>query len=113
MSHEYVLVLVDEFPQLSRPNFERIIRLWENTGKAFVLVLLGDFCQLPSIEGSNAKDSPYWKHVHKVKFHKCWRANDDMFLSKVMQLRKNVPGRRLRNNILRARCIRSIHNSTE
>ena len=62
---------------------------------------MGDFYQLPSIAGTTAKDSPYWKHVFKVRFHTCWRANDDTLLGKVRALRKQVPQRRMRNNILR------------
>ena len=101
MLDEHALVIVDEFPQLSRPDFERIIRIWENSGKVAVLLFLGDFNQLPSISGTTAKDSPYWKHMFKVRFHNCWRSNDDTLLQKVRSLRKQVPNQRMRNNILR------------
>jgi hypothetical protein len=70
---DYTLIIVDEFPQLSAVNFERIIRAWQNAGKVPVLIFLGDFHQLPSIEGTTAKDSPYWKHVFKVQLNTCWR----------------------------------------
>jgi ATP-dependent exoDNAse (exonuclease V) alpha subunit len=98
---DYALIVVDEFPQLSRPDFERIIRIWENSGKTALLLFLGDFNQLPSIAGTTAKDSPYWKHIFKVRFHTCWRANDDFLLRKIRALRKQVPTRRMRNTILR------------
>ena len=101
MLDDYALIIVDEFPQLPRPDFEPIIRIWENLGKTALLIFLGDFNQLPSIAGTTAKDSPYWKHIFKVRFHKCWRSNDDTLLCKVRSLRKQVPKRRMRNNILR------------
>ena len=97
----YSLILVDEFPQLSREQFDRIVRAWENAGRVPVLLFLGDFHQLPSIGGTNARDSGYWKRVLKVKFHKCWRSGDQTLLGKLAKLRKRVPTRRARNHILR------------
>ena len=99
---EYVLVIIDEFPQLPSKVFERIYRIWEQTGKTFLLLCLGDFHQLPSIEGTNAKDSGYWKHVFKAKLHTNWRAEDDDTLKKKLgAMRKNVPTRSVRIFILR------------
>jgi hypothetical protein len=98
---DYVLVIADEFPQLCRTNFERIVRLWENFGKIPLLLMLGDFNQLPSIQGTTAKDSGYWKHVFKAKLHTSHRTNDDTLLRKLHSLRKNVPKRRMLNSILR------------
>jgi ATP-dependent exoDNAse (exonuclease V) alpha subunit len=98
---EYVLVIVDEFPQLSRADFDRIVRLWENSGKIPLILVLGDFHQLPSIAESTAKDSGYWKHVFKVKLHTCWRADDDFLLKKLHAMRKEIPKKRMRNDILR------------
>ena len=97
----YALIIIDEFPQLSRIQFERIVRVWENAGRVPVLLFLGDFHQLPSIEGTNAKNSGYWKRVRKVKFHKSWRSGDEFLLNKLQKLRKGVPTRRERNDILR------------
>ena len=97
----YTLIIVDDFPQLSKNNFERIIRLWDNTGRLPVLLFLGDFHQLPGIEGTNAKDSNYWKRLAKFRFDKCWRADDDVLLRKLGKLQKAVPKRRDRNQILR------------
>ena len=98
---EYVLIVVDEFPQLACSHFERIIRLWESLGKRALLLFLGDFNQLPSVEGTTAKDSAYWKHVFKVKLHKSWRSEDEFLLKKLHCLRKSVPNKRMLNSILR------------
>ena len=122
---EYALIIVDEFPQLSRVDFERIVRVWNNAGRVPVLLFLGDFNQLPSISGTNAKQSGYWKNVFRVKFDKCWRSGDDRLLSKLHVLRNRVPPRRIRNQILRghkawnqpdgptARDLRRLYRRTE
>ena len=74
---KYALIIVDEFPHLSREQFERNIRVWDNAGRVPSLLFLGDFHQLPSIAGNNAKDSPYWKRKFVVKFHKSFRSDDN------------------------------------
>ena len=98
---QYALIIVDEFPQLSRDHFERIFRVWENAGRVPVLLFLGEFYQIPGIEGTNAKQSAYWKRVHQVKFYQCWRTGDQTRLGKLQKLRKRMPRRRVLNNILR------------
>ena len=45
---DYDFVIVDEFPQLSQDHFDRIIRLWEHSGKVPMLLFLGDFCSFPA-----------------------------------------------------------------
>ena len=59
----YDLVIVDEVSQLSQSDFERIYQMWEAADKLPVLVFAGDFWQLPSVQGSQAKDSPHWRQV--------------------------------------------------
>ena len=98
---DYALIVVDEFPQLSRNHFDRIIRLWESAGKVPALIFLGDFYQLPSIDGTDARQSAHWKHVHKARFPTCWRSGDQTLLGKLLKLRKKVPKLRVRNSILR------------
>ena len=39
--------------------------------------------------------------MHRVNFWKCWRSGDATLLKKLSKLRKSVPSRRWRNNILR------------
>ena len=39
--------------------------------------------------------------MQQVKFQKCWRSGDEHLLGKLAKLRKRVPIRRVRNNILR------------
>ena len=40
------LIVIDEFPQLSRHHFARAARMWHAAGKLPALLLLGDFHQL-------------------------------------------------------------------
>ena len=98
---QYTLIIVDEFPQLSRAHFDRIVNAWDTAGRLPVLLFLGDFHQLPSIEGTSAKDSSWWKRMHRVSFSKCWRSGDPTLVRKLSKLRKTVPNRRWRNAILR------------
>ena len=46
----HVLVVVDEFPQLSKVHFERIMRAWEAAGKIPTLLFAGDFQQLRAFQ---------------------------------------------------------------
>ena len=108
----YALVVVDEFPQLSRDDFDRVLRIWMAAGKVAALVLAGDFFQLPGVSGTGPKDSRYWgrQHIHDIPLHKSWRSDDDALLSKLKKLRVSVPKRRLRQRILRGRKAWSGHH---
>jgi len=97
----YDLLIVDEFPQLSAEHFDRIIQVWNNAGKIPYLLFLGDFYQLTSIAGTNAKNSGFWKTVKKVSFDTCHRSADWLLLRKLKALRKSVPRKTMRNAILR------------
>ena len=92
---------VDEFPQLCEEDWERIARVWLANGKSAAMLQTGDFYQLPSISGTNARSSRYWKHVKKVYLKKSFRSDDDSFLAKLDGMRVFLPQRQLRNSILR------------
>ena len=62
---QYDLVVVDELSQLSREQFERIMQMWHAADKIPALVFLGDFYQLPGIDGTNAMDSAAYKETIK------------------------------------------------
>ena len=99
----YSLVVLDEFPQLGRAHFDKIIGIWIAAGNTPALVLAGDFHQLPSICGTTPKDSRYWDHhfIHNVKLTESWRTDDATLLEKLRCLRMSVPTRKMRNRILR------------
>ena len=88
----YALVVIDEFPQLSQVNFDRVVRMWQAAAKLPALLLLGDFCQLPSIGGTDARDSGYWKMVRKVNLKTSWRSSGAARFQEILStLRKQVP----------------------
>ena len=98
----YSLIVIDEFPQLSKNNFERVVRMWHAAGKLPALLLLGDFHQLPSIEGTDARDSGYWQSVRKVQLKNSWRSSGDArFQGFLATLRKQIPPKDMLHDILR------------
>ena len=87
----YDLVLVDEVSQLSKRDFNRILKLWDAAFRVPALVFIGDFHQLPGVEPTNAKDSARWAHVYKVELHQMWRCQDEALMKKLRLLRLNKP----------------------
>ena len=98
----YSLIVIDKFPQLSQINFDRVVRMWQAAGKLPALLLLGDFYQLPSIDGTDARDSGYWQSVRKITLKHCWRSSGDArFQDFLSTMRKQVPPPSMLLDILR------------
>ena len=97
----FILAGVDEFPQLSQPDWERIVRVWMATGKTCGMMMLGDFHQLPSVAGTDARQSTYWQKIRKVHLTFSFRSDDDWFNAKLNGMRIFQPKCELRNRILR------------
>ncbi|CAE7569282.1 PIF1 [Symbiodinium sp. CCMP2592] len=87
----YDLVVVDEVSQLSKHDFNRILKLWDAASRMPALVFIGDFHQLPGVEPTNAKDSARWPHVFKVDLWQMWRCQDPALMAKLRLLRLNQP----------------------
>ena len=88
---QHDLIVVDEISQLSRHNFNRILKLWDAAGRLPALVFTGDFHQLPGFNPSTAKESPRWKHVDVIELHEVWRCQDEELNEKLRLLRLNKP----------------------
>ena len=105
MLSQYDLVVVDEFPQLSAENFDRVIEMWDAAGRVPGLVVLGDFWQLPNVDGSNVQSSPHWlpgsATIYKVDFHQVWRCSCPTLQAKLDALRTSKPDKQLLNTICR------------
>ena len=97
----YDMVAVDEISQLSQSDFERIIQMWEAADKVPVLVLAGDFWQLPGINPTKATDSPRWNMVYQIEFHEMWRCKDEVLRTKLHALRTSTPTKRQLQDICR------------
>jgi hypothetical protein len=98
----YDLVVVDELSQLTREDFERILKTWQVADQTPTLVFLGDKYQLPG-RGQRAWTSPAWSRV-TVKFwelHEVRRCKDEDFLKTLHSLRVSMPDKMLLNKILR------------
>ena len=106
----HVLVVVDEFPQLSKIHFERIMRAWDAAARVPTLLFAGDFQQLPSISGESAKDSVLYKMLKKIHLTKSFRCDDDELLTKINAIRTHVPKQEMLYRILRGHKAWSDHH---
>jgi hypothetical protein len=89
--HDFDCLFIDEIPQLSASDFERIEEMWLATGKSTAVIVTGDFWQLPPPD-RNAKrvwQSPRWSHVRVVKLLRQWRCIDPVLTEKLDALRSS------------------------
>eukprot|EP00971_Amphidinium_carterae_P067879 1343736-Amphidinium_carterae.2 len=77
--------------QLSKHDFDRILKLWDNVYRVPALVFIGDFHQLPSMHNTSARDSSRWDDVYKVELHEVWRCQDPTLMEKLRLLRLDKP----------------------
>ena len=59
------LIIVEEIGQNPAWIFERLLRLWHHADRRPAFVMVGDFCQLRSIESERTCDSRFWHTVEK------------------------------------------------
>ena len=103
--HGYELVVVDEYSQLGKEHFERIMRAWENADKTPALVFLGDKYQLPGQAEGRPWESSAWNgsQVWHTELTEVFRCEDPDFLAMQHILRTSVPSKEQLNKILRGR----------
>ena len=109
----YDLVVVDEVSQLSKHDFNRILKLWDAASRMPALVFIGDFHQLPGVEPTKAKDSARWRHVYKVELWQMWRCQDAALNAKLRLLRLNQPTEQQLRDICRGHKAWSQKNEPE
>ena len=97
----YDLIVVDEVSQLQDTDFERILQMWEGANRLPALVFAGDFWQLPSITGRNAKQSPKWSSVFVIELQQMWRCKDEVLARKLAYLRTSTPDKKQLREIKR------------
>ena len=88
---DYDLVVVEEIGQLTRAQFERIMRLWVAADKQPCLVFLGDFKQLRSIDNTSARDSPLWKQIRLREVYEVQRSTCPELSRKLSLVRDSQP----------------------
>ncbi|CAE7542364.1 unnamed protein product [Symbiodinium sp. CCMP2592] len=101
----YDFVVVEEIGQLTRTQFERIMRLWLAADQRPCLVFLGDFKQLPSIDNSNARASPLCKHVRWWELRQVQRSTCPELTRKLQLLRDRQPTHSQLQAILRGHSV--------
>ena len=89
---DYDLIVVEEVGQISCTHFERIWRLWEAVDRRPVLLFVGDFMQLPAIDNTSARDSPWWKEVLATELTILLRSECPQLSEKLGLLRRKCPG---------------------
>ena len=99
----YDLVVVDEFSQLSRADFERILRLWRAADCLPALVFLGDKYQLPGVDPQRAWESAAWSsgNCYFLELTQVFRCDDPAFLETLQLLRTAMPTKAQLNKICR------------
>ena len=88
---DYDLVVVEEIGQLTRAQFERIMRLWVAADQQPCLVFLGDFKQFRSIDNTSARDSPLWKQIRLREVYEVQRSTCPELSRKLSLVRDSQP----------------------
>ncbi|CAE7386170.1 PIF1 [Symbiodinium sp. CCMP2592] len=102
---DYDLVVVEEIGQLTRTQFERIMRLWLAADQRPCLVFLGDFKQLPSIDNTNAKSSSLCNYIRWVELRQVQRNTCPELRRKLALLRDCQPTEAQLQAILRGHSV--------
>lgn len=96
LSHAYDYICIDEVSMLDSEQldilYESIASLNDQVtmkGKKLGLIITGDFCQLPTINGKMAFEAECWKEFeqHTVKLSKIWRQDNAAFIEALNYLR--------------------------
>ena len=88
----FSLIMIDEFSQLSKIQFERIVKLWASVDKLPALVFCGDPYQMSGFGTERPWHSRLWRlacnRVHLVQAYRC---KDPQFWAKLSALRIAEP----------------------
>ena len=98
----YDMVVVDEISFLDKPQFERIMKLWQVAGRVPALVILGDKYQLPGVGKTRPWESTAWRRPHckHLTLTQAWRQAEDLAFEQTLDtLRYDKPSQRMLLNI--------------
>ena len=101
---QYDLIVIDEVSMLTAKHFEHILALWKHAEKLPVVILLGDFYQLPVMEQNavRCECSPSWPpNVKTINFHEQVRCKSPALQKKLNLLRTSIPSKGQLNGILK------------
>ena len=88
----FSLIMVDEFSQLSRVQFERIVKLWASVDKLPALVFCGDPYQMSGFGDERPWHSRLWRQAcYRVHLVQAYRCRDPQFWAKLSALRIAKP----------------------
>lgn len=88
LSHDYQNLVLDELSMTSAIDLDTIIRAfddaaeWKTVKRPMGLIVTGDFCQLPPVEGQWAFKANCWPRfaANMTRLMKCWRQTDPRFM---------------------------------
>ena len=88
----FALIMVDEFSQLSKIQFERIVKLWASADKLPALVFCGDPYQMSGFGNERPWHSRLWrKACNRVHLVQAYRCKDPQFWARLSALRVAKP----------------------
>lgn len=95
LSHDYQNVVLDEVSMTDALQLDTLIRAfddaatWSTVKRPMGLILTGDFCQLPPVEGQWAFKANCWPRfaANTTKLEKIWRQTDPNFMNAINLVR--------------------------
>ena len=96
----FALIMVDEFSQLTKIHFERIVKLWASVDKLPALLFCGDPYQMSGFGNRRPWHSRLWRSTcDKVRLVQAYRCKDKDYWKTLSALRTAQPTERLLRSI--------------
>ncbi len=97
-------LIIDEVSMMNTHLFEEVIKTMQKCKYAGKLILVGDFKQLPCVQGEPCYTSYQWRLIKEVALTTCHRQDDESFISILNDIRDSKITKRL-NDFLAERIV--------
>lgn len=98
LAHDYQNLVLDEVSMTDALQLDTIVRAfddamtWKSVKRPMGLILTGDFCQLPPVEGQWAFKANCWPRfaANTTRLEKVWRQTDPNFMAAINTIRRGA-----------------------
>ncbi len=90
-------LIIDEVSMMNTELLNQVFVTLQKCRYSGKLILVGDFKQLPPVQGEPCYKSQYWDMVKEVHLTTCHRQDDDTFISVLNDIREGHSSQALRN----------------